>query len=94
MRRACSAPGPLLLAALLAAPVTGLRAQGAAAPDAAAGARLRLETELRESNLEAQVARPTFARGDAVEDGEGLLLAASQAPALTQRTFDTRARTL
>lgn len=71
MRRACSASGSLLpaalLIALLAAPAPGVRAQGAAAPDAAVGARLRLETELRESNLEADVARPTFARGDSVE---------------------------
>lgn len=67
MRRACSVPGPLLLAALLAAPVPGVRAQDAVGSDGAAGARLRLETELRESNLEADAARPTFARGDSVD---------------------------
>lgn len=67
MRRACSVPGPLLLAALLAAPVPGVRAQDGVGPDGTASARLRLETELREANLEADAARPTFARGDSVE---------------------------
>ncbi|RPH46537.1 MAG: LPS-assembly protein LptD [Burkholderiales bacterium] len=62
-----SAAGPLLLAALLAVPVGGARAQGASGPLEPGGARLRLETELRESNLDADAPRPTFARGDSVD---------------------------
>lgn len=67
------APGPLVLAALLAAAAGGVCAQERVEVEAKArtaepgSARLRLETELREANLDADAARPTFARGDSVD---------------------------
>lgn len=47
---------------------SGASAQPASAPPAPA---LRLETELRESNLTADVPRPSFARGDTIEGRTG-----------------------
>jgi LPS-assembly protein len=65
--RPLSLPGPLLLLAMLVAPVDAARAQAASAPAEPTGPQLRLETELRESNLDGDAPRPTFARGDTVD---------------------------
>jgi LPS-assembly protein len=58
-------------AALAAALLGCSGAAGAQAADRAEGIALRLETELRESNLASDVPRPTFARGDTVSGRQG-----------------------
>lgn len=60
---------PSVLRAALAALAAAAAAGAARAEDP--GMRLRLETELREQNLTADVPRPTFARGDSVEGRQG-----------------------
>lgn len=56
---------PALLAALFGL-APAVRAQSVGSADSQQVPRLRLETELRESNLTADVPRPTFARGERI----------------------------
>lgn len=64
-------PVPGRCAALAAALLACGGAAHAQAPDGGPALGLRLETELRERNLESDAPRPTFARGDAVTGRQG-----------------------
>ncbi|MFN9774826.1 MAG: LPS-assembly protein LptD, partial [Burkholderiales bacterium] len=69
MRR--PSPAHASRAALAAALLGCSGAAGAQAADHAGRIALRLETELRESNLASDAPRPTFARGDTVSGRQG-----------------------